>query len=498
MRLFSAKEIKKNIRSFRTLRLFWNAIRVLLAGSLVFALTAVFQQPSYASTAALAGRVIVLDPGHGGNDPGAVEPALGLYESEINLSVARRLQRLFMDAGARAIMTRGDAETVEEGGDGELRLPYLGLESRAALANRSEADVFVSLHTNSFYDNRRAGPEVFYYPGSERGAALAAAIKGELSDVDKESEVCGCRAVPYYVLRRTSMPAVTVELGYLSNPEEAVRLLDPAYQEELSSAVYAGVKRYFEEELQPVLRPAGGTGTLRKAQVAIVIDDFAGPSEKNGTSDYFEIKKPLTFAVMPNFPDSTPIAHHALQNGYEVLLHMPMEALNGDSLSTGPGAIYVNLSEEEIKHRFHQAAASVPGAVGVNNHMGSRATADERVMAAVLTAVKEHQMFFLDSRTTDKTVVPRVAEETGVPCISRGLFLDNVNNLGYVKRQLRETAQLATRRGYAVAIGHVGRTGLTTSRAIKEIIPEFEAQGIEMVYVSNIIFQDRPRISPKR
>ncbi|MEW6182667.1 MAG: divergent polysaccharide deacetylase family protein [Bacillota bacterium] len=487
--------VEKNNWILKTLRRLQNAVPVVSAVCLTLASAAVFLPPAHASATALAEKVIVLDPGHGGRDPGAIASGLGLYESEINLSVARRLQKLFMDAGARAIMTHGDAETVEEGGDGELRLPYLGLESRVVLANSNEADVFISLHANSFYDSRRAGPEVFYCPGSERGAALADAVKGELSGVDKRGAACGCRTVPYYVLRRTSMPAVTVELGYLSNPEEAVRLLDPAYQKELASAVYAGVKRYFEEELQPVLRPAGGGVPVRRPQVAIVIDDFAGPSEKNGTSNYFEIKKPLTFAVMPNFPNSTPIAHRALQNGYEVLLHMPMEAVNGDPYSTGPGAIYTDLNDEEIKHRLHQAAASVPGAIGVNNHMGSRATADERVMGAVLTAVKEHRMFFLDSRTTDRTVALQVGKEIGVPCISRGLFLDNMNDLGYVKRQLREAAQLAARQGYAVAIGHVGRTGLTTSRAIKEMIPEFEAQGIEMVYVSNIVFQDRPGIS---
>jgi len=458
----------------------------------VTGLLIIFPLPAPGSPADLAGRVVVLDPGHGGDDPGAVDAGFGLYEKCINLSVARRLQRLLMDAGARAVLTHNDTEVVEAYSGG-LRPPHFSLGSRVALANQSGTDIFISLHTNSFHNSRRTGSEVFYCPGSVKGALLGTAVQKELAAVEGQGS-CGLRPVSYYVLRRTRVPAIVVELGYLTSAEEAVRLLDPAYQETLARAIFSGIRSYFGEEARAVFKSAGGGDRAVRALVAIVIDDLAGPSEKNGTASFFAIGKPLTFAVMPNFSNSAPTAQRAVQAGYQVLVHLPMEPLHGDANSLGPGAIYVRLSEEEIRQRVHRAVASVPGAVGMNNHMGSRATADARVMRAVLAAVKEHGMFFVDSRTTEKTVIPQVAAELGVPYAVRGLFLDNVNSLGYIKGQLRKAGRRALERGSAIAIGHVGLMGPNTARAIREIIPEFEAQGIEMAYVSNVVFQHQPGV----
>lgn len=473
--------------------LFPGLLKALVTFGLAFTLLAGVSTASLASTVPLAGRVIVIDPGHGGFDPGAVDSRLGLSEDSINLSVARRLQSILMEAGARAVLTHDEAEVVEETAAG-LRLPRFSLAGRVALANQNSADIFISLHVNSFRDSSRTGIEVYYCPGSEKGAVLATALEKELAGIAGERENCNRRAVAYYVLRRTEMPAVVVELGYLTNNQEAVRLLHPAHQDALARAIFIGIIRYFTGESQPIFKPVGGGTQVGKPLAAIVIDDFAGP-EKNGTADFFKIARPLNFAVMPNFPNSASIAHCALQSGYQVIVHMPMEPVRGDPCSLGPGAIYVRLSEGEIKKRIDQAVASVPGAVGMNNHMGSRATADIRVTRAVLRTVKEHGLFFLDSRTTAKSIVPQVAAEVGVPCASRTLFLDNVNSQAYIRRQLRELARLAILHGSAIGIGHVGRTGFNTARAIREMIPEFEAKEIKLVYISNIIFQDRPGIS---
>lgn len=465
----------------------------LLAALLLLALP-IFALPAGAAAAALSGRVVVVDPGHGGNDPGGVNPELGLHEKYVNLAVARRLQRMLMDAGAMALLTHNDTETAELGAGG-LKLPYFSLRSRAALANAAAADAFISIHTNCFPNPRRSGTEVFYHPGSAKGALLAASIREQLAGI-AGGKGYTCHAASYYVLNRTAMPAVLVELGYLTCASEAARLLDTAYQERLARAIFLGVSHYFQTEAAPALAN-GGLRPRHRAQLAIVIDDFAGAT-KNGTRAFFALGKPLTFAVMPNFPDSASIAQRAVRQGYQVLVHLPMEPFRGKASHLGPGTIYVHLSDAEIEQRVHRAIASVPGAVGVNNHMGSRATSDVRVMRAVLRAVKAHGMFFLDSRTTDQSVACEVAAALGVPCGKRDYFLDNVNSIGYIKEQLREAARLAQKRGSAVAIGHVGTTGANTARAIREMIPELEAQGIEFVYLSNIIFQQQPSMTGER
>lgn len=451
-----------------------------------------FAFPAGASAGALSGRVVVVDPGHGGSDPGGVNSELGLHEKYVNLAVARRLQRMLMDAGAMALLTHNDTETAELSAAG-LKLPYFSLRSRAALANAVAADAFISIHTNCFPNPHRRGTEVFYHPSSAKGALLAAAIQEQLAGVTGRKN-CTRRAASYYLLNRTVMPAVLVELGYLTCAGEAARLLDNAYQEHLARAIFLGISRYFEAA------PALANGDLlprHRAQLAIVIDDFAGAT-KNGTQAFFALGKPLTFAVMPNFPDSASIAQRAARQGYQVLVHLPMEPFRGKASHLGPGTIYVHLSDAEIERRVHRAIASVPGAVGVNNHMGSRATSDARVMRAVLRAVKAHGMFFLDSRTTDQSVACEVAAALGVPCGKRDYFLDNVNDIGYIKKQLREAARLAQKRGSAVAIGHVGTTGANTARAIREMIPELEAQGVELVYLSNIIFQQQRSMTDER
>ncbi|WP_334109804.1 divergent polysaccharide deacetylase family protein [Thermodesulfitimonas autotrophica] len=466
--------------------------KVSLFAALLLLVLPIFTLPAEASAAALSGRVVVIDPGHGGSDPGGVNPELGLHEKYVNLAVARRLQRMLMDAGAMALLTHNDTETAELGATG-LKLPYFSLRSRAALANTAAADAFISIHTNCFPNPHRRGTEVFYHPGSAKGALLAAAIQEQLAGI-AGGEGCTYRGASYYVLNRTVMPAVLVELGYLTCASEAARLLDNAYQERLARAIFLGVSHYFEAA------PAFANGDLRarhRAQLAIVIDDFAGAT-KNGTQAFFALGKPLTFAVMPNFPDSASIAQRATRQGYQVLVHLPMEPFKGKASHLGPGTIYVHLSDAEIEQRVHRAIASVPGAVGVNNHMGSRATSDARVMRAVLRAVKAHGMFFLDSRTTDRSVACEVAAELGVPCGKRDYFLDNVNNIGYIKEQLLEAARLAQKRGSAVAIGHVGTTGANTARAIREMIPELEARGIELVYLSNIIFQQQRSMTDER
>lgn len=183
-----------------------------------------------------AGRsaVVVLDPGHGGVDPGAVDDVNGILEKTINLAVAQKMRARLEAAGHRVVMT---------GGGGAER--WISLDERVAVANDNEADVFVSIHANSFHDRTCAGAEVFYHRASEEGRVLAGMFQSVLQGA-RPPVTCRVKPSDYFVLRGTRMPAVLVEMGYITNDDEAKRLLAPAYQDKLAEAFATAVDRYLE------------------------------------------------------------------------------------------------------------------------------------------------------------------------------------------------------------------------------------------------------------
>jgi polysaccharide deacetylase 2 family uncharacterized protein YibQ len=204
--------------------------------------------------------------------------------------------------------------------------------------------------------------------------------------------------------------------------------------------------------------PAGGArGALhtapRAARLAIVLDDAGASAEV-----VHEVERlPLTVAVavLPNAAHSAEVARALGAQGREVLLHMPMEPLANHGPGPGDGAVEVGLPAAEIRIRLERALLVVAAARGVNNHMGSRATADAPTMRDVMTVLRSHGLYFLDSRTTSDTVAERVARECGVPALRRDVFLDVVSEPDAVRRALEQAVARARTQGSAVAIGHV-------------------------------------------
>jgi len=220
----------------------------------------------------------------------------------------------------------------------------------------------------------------------------------------------------------------------------------------------------------PVLQ-ASGSPPVQAAtrQIAIVIDDFGNGMK--GTDEMLNLPVKLTVAIMPFLPSTKKDAEAAHAKGHDVIVHMPMEPIRGRASWLGPGAILTSLPDDEIRRRVGAAIDDVPYAIGMNNHMGSRVTADERVMRIVLQVCKERGLFFLDSRTSWKTVVPKVAKELGVPLLQNDVFLDDVNTRSHVSRQISVVRRELAKRSTCVVIGHVGQTGLTTSGELKNAIP---------------------------
>jgi len=198
-------------------------------------------------------------------------------------------------------------------------------------------------------------------------------------------------------------------------------------------------------------------------RLAIVLDD-AGNS-LDVCRQLAPLPVELAVAVLPNTPHASAVADCLRAQGRELLLHLPMQPIPGEGSDPGPGAIDVGLSQAEVAACLGRALDRVPGVLGVNNHMGSLATADAPTMVALARALRGTGLFFLDSRTTPESVAETAMREAGVPFLRRGLFLDVVDEPGAISRALQEAVDLARSEGSAVAIGHVHEQTLTVLSA---------------------------------
>jgi polysaccharide deacetylase 2 family uncharacterized protein YibQ len=220
--------------------------------------------------------------------------------------------------------------------------------------------------------------------------------------------------------------------------------------------------------------PAPGASPPASKQLAVVIDDLG--NGMTGTEEILDMPIPLTVAVMPFLPTTKRDAEWAHAKGKAVFVHLPMEPKRGNRKWLGPGAITLDLPDEEIRRRVEAAIDEVPYAEGINNHMGSKATGNERVMRIVLQVCKERGIVFLDSKTNYRSVAGTVARELGVKYVENELFLDDVATVAHVRKQVRKIKKRLARQQSCVVIGHVGRPGRQTSQVLKAVIPELELQ----------------------
>lgn len=207
-------------------------------------------------------------------------------------------------------------------------------------------------------------------------------------------------------------------------------------------------------------------------ELAIVIDDFGNNME--GTKEMLDLPVPLTVAIMPFMPTTESDAKLAHAKGHEVIIHLPMEPKKGKKSWLGPGAITTDLSDKEIRRRVEAAIKSVPLAIGMNHHMGSKATEDERVMRIILEVCKENNLYYLDSKTASKSVIPKLAEELSVPYLENDMFFDHIYSERHIYKQASKLAERLDHRTKFIAIGHVGITGDRVVSALKAYLPEYE------------------------
>ena len=205
--------------------------------AIFFACMALFILPARAHYLPLDRKIIVLDAGHGGWDPGMVSGKV--EEKHINLSIAKKLQTFLEQGGATVVITRLD--------DGDLSGSKAGdMNARRLIANTSHGDIFISIHQNAFGSGSVKGAQVFYFNESDNSQKLANMVQGRLKEfVDAGNKFKAKANSNYYVLKQTMMPAVLVECGFLTNYNERQKLQDETYQDKIAWGIYLGVVDYF-------------------------------------------------------------------------------------------------------------------------------------------------------------------------------------------------------------------------------------------------------------
>jgi uncharacterized protein len=218
-------------------------------------------------------------------------------------------------------------------------------------------------------------------------------------------------------------------------------------------------------------------------KIAIILDDVG--FERQPLEKWAELGVPVTFAVIPFTPRATWAANLLNERGFEIIVHLPMEPNGYPRFDPGEGAVLASMDDQEIQRLTLSALRSVPNARGMNNHMGSRATADRRVMASVLAAVRENGGFYIDSRTTAASVGETMARELKIRSASRNVFLDGETTEAAVRQKIDELAAVADRDGIAIGIGHVYPV---TLRVLQEEIPRLVAAGYEFIPASAAVW----------
>ena len=220
----------------------------------------------------------------------------------------------------------------------------------------------------------------------------------------------------------------------------------------------------------------------RLLRAAIVIDDLGQSLE--AAHKLLGLPSPIAWSILPNQRQSVETAEMAHNAGREVLLHLPMQPEPGSSVGPGEGAINIGMRRDQVAHILATDLNSVPYAIGVNNHMGSAATTDTRLMSMVMAALAEHHLFFVDSRTTSATVALDSARRQGLPAFYRSVFLDDVESVSYSLGQLRQFCAQLEKPGAGLAIGH---PHATTLEALAEFLPQLDKEDIQLVPVSQLL-----------
>ena len=236
-----------------------------------------------------------------------------------------------------------------------------------------------------------------------------------------------------------------------------------------------------EQDVSDTILPEKPTPIMRGV-IGIVIDDF-GYRNDEISDGFLELDARLTYAIIPGHRYSTSFGEKAVESGHEVIVHMPMEN-TGKTYGEEEFVLMTAMDNETIQRRLNSAIEEIPTAIGMNNHQGSKASADQNIMSNVAKVMKERGLFFLDSRTTIETIGETTMEVFGVPTARRNIFLDNEDDEEKIEKQLMKLVKRSEEVGSAIGIGHVKPK---TLNVLSDQIPKLKKKGYKFEFVSNML-----------
>ena len=222
-----------------------------------------------------------------------------------------------------------------------------------------------------------------------------------------------------------------------------------------------------------------------------MIDDIGYHLKED--AEILAMPKEISVAIIPAAPYAKTRNQQAKAQNHDILIHMPMQPVS--NIKIEEGGLTLGLSEAQVNERVKKAKSIVPNAIGMNNHMGSAATADATLMTYLMTALREQHLFFLDSRTIGKSVAGKIAKEQGVRVLERHIFLDDSDNLVDVQRQFQNAIQYARKHGTAIAIGHPRpNTVAVLKSGIKNLPDDIQLVGMGSLWRNEKVLPPKPFI----
>ena len=232
-------------------------------------------------------------------------------------------------------------------------------------------------------------------------------------------------------------------------------------------------------EKKPVKTPVSGKKTL--PMVAIIIDDLG--YDIKIAEKLSQLGAMLTFSILPHSPYQKKIANLSQSKGFETILHLPMEPMEYPSADPGPGTLLTSMTPDQLLDQLEKDLDAVPFIKGVNNHMGSKMTAESSQLYQIFTILKKRDLYFIDSRTTMNTLCKPSSRLFQIPFAQRDIFLDHRQDPKFIRQQIKKLVEIAKQNGQAIGIGH---PHMTTYDVLREMLPVLQKE-VQLVPTSKIV-----------
>jgi len=219
----------------------------------------------------------------------------------------------------------------------------------------------------------------------------------------------------------------------------------------------------------------------KSPRIALIVDDIGYDCAV--VKKFLSLNLPITFSILPKSPFTKSIINETRKKHVEIMLHQPMEPFEYPRINPGPGTLLTSMTPDELVQQLIQNLEEMPFVSGVNNHMGSKMTASASQMRQVFSVLKQRNLFFIDSRTTEKTICRPSADLLQIPFGERDVFIDHFQDSDFIKKQLYELVRIATTHGEAIGIAH---PYTKTYQVLKTALPDLKKK-VRFVLVSEVV-----------